>query len=237
MIFGRTCDPVFRDLLELGKLWFRTDLLRAQTQFESALTILPGYAPALEGLGKSAAAKGETKAAIDYFTEAFRALPIAQYAIDLGEVYTAAGDSTKALQQYALAEIAYERSTTSGVTTDLEYAMFLAEHDLKLPLALVKARAAYAERPSIYGADVLAWALYKNGRAAEALPYLKKSLSLGGHDASLLYHAALIQRELGEIIQALDYLGKCISLNRNFSIIHSHTVQNTFQNWQTIEED
>ena len=47
---------------------------------------------------------------------------------------------------------------------------------------------AQAERPSIHGDDVLAWALARNGRCAEALVHSKRSLRLGTRDATFFFH-------------------------------------------------
>ncbi len=60
----------------------------------------------------------------------------------------------------------------NGVKTDLEIALFQVDHGIALRHALARARIAHAERPSIDGADLLAWALARNGRCAEALPLL-----------------------------------------------------------------
>ena len=45
-----------------------------------------------------------------------------------------------------------------------------------------------AERPSVLGDDVLAWALARNGRCAEALVHSKRSLRLGTRDATFYFH-------------------------------------------------
>ena len=81
--------------------------------------------------------------------------------------------------------------------TDLEIAQFDADHGVRLGRALAAARQARRARPSIDGDDVLAWALERNGRCAEALPYSRRALRLGTHDALKYFHRGMIERCLG----------------------------------------
>lgn len=214
---------------ELGKLYFRSDLVQAKSSFEHALALVPEYPPALEGLGKIAYAQGKAGDAESFFKRAVAALPIAQYAIDMGELYQAQGDTAHAAQQYLLAKVAFEKSASGGTNTDLEEAQFLAEHDVDLAAALEKARAAFPERPSILGADTLAWALYKNGMYAEAKTYTAKALRLGANDPLIVFHAGMIAKANGELAQAKQYLQTALRLSPNFSMIDVPIAQKTLQ--------
>ena len=86
-------------------------------------------------------------------------------------------------QQYALVGVIERLLAANGVRTDLETALFDVDHGVRLGRALALARQAQRARPSIDGDDVLAWALARNGRCAEALPYSRRALRLGTHDA------------------------------------------------------
>lgn len=165
--------------VELGKLKARNDIPGAEEQFTQALNTVPNYPPALQNLGKVAFAKKDYEEAKRLFQQAFDILPIAEYATDLGDTDLKLGDKTKASQKYALAQVAFDRSKLSGVNTDLERALFLADHDLDLPLAKELADKAYKARPSIYGADMMAWVLYKNGDSVGAQDFTNKALKLG----------------------------------------------------------
>jgi tetratricopeptide (TPR) repeat protein len=48
-------------------------------------------------------------------------------------------------------------------------------------------------RHDIHTLDLLAWALYRFGRAREALPIMRRAMALGSTEASLRYHAAMIE--------------------------------------------
>ena len=59
-------------------------------------------------------------------------------------------------------------AAAQGTSYGREVALFLADHDRDLPDALRLARDDVARRPDVYGDDVLAWTLYKNGRPPAA---------------------------------------------------------------------
>jgi tetratricopeptide (TPR) repeat protein len=118
---------------------------------------------------------------------------------------------------------------SNGVNTDLEIALFMADHDLDLPGSLQKARAAYAARPSIHAADVLAWTLYKTGEYREAQRYAEEALKLGTHDGLKLFHAAMIARALGQHDTARTYLQRAIDHNPHFSLLHSEQAAETLR--------
>ena len=205
--------------VELGLLQMRKSLSDAKMSFDTALQIEPQYAPALEGLGKVAYAEGNAAEALSDFSQAFALRPLAQYAIDLGDVYSVQGDTAKAAQEYSLARVAYEKTSSSGVSTDMEYSLFHADHG-DSATALEKAKRAYADRPSIYGADAYAWALYKNDRAKEATQYVRQALRLGQNDPLIVFHAGMIAQANGHIGEAHAYFKKAESLNPHFSIFY-----------------
>ncbi len=113
----------------------------------------------------------------------------------------------------------------NGVVMDMEMALFNANWHADPAAAVVQARAAYAERPSIYGADTLAWALYRAGRFQEAWLYAQKALQLGTHDALIYFHAGMIGRAVGETARAQTYLAQALNINPHFSVLHARDAQ------------
>ena len=103
----------------------------------------------------------------------------------------------------------------NGVRTDLETALFEADHGRP---QLMLAREAQRERPSIDGDDVLAWTLARSGRCAEALPWSERALRLGTRDALKLFHRGFVAACLGDRRAARLYAGRAIALNPRFSI-------------------
>jgi Flp pilus assembly protein TadD len=107
----------------------------------------------------------------------------------------------------------------NGVKTDLETAQFDVDHAIRLPQSLQLARAARADRPSIDGDDVLAWALTRNGRCAKALPYAERALRLGTRDATKFFHRGMVERCLGHREDARRWFRSALALNSHFSIL------------------
>lgn len=215
--------------VELGKLQLHSNVDEAEATFRQALASVADYEPALQGLGRVAVARGNHEQAIKYFKQAFEALPIAQYATDLGDVYTVQGDTKKAGQQYQLAKLAYQSSAADGINTDQEMALFLADHTDEYTSALTKAQAAYQARPNIYAADTLAWAHYKKGNNSEAKKYALEALRLGEHDPLILFHAGMIAAKNDDTSDAKRYLTKALELHPNFSIVQAPVAKKALQ--------
>lgn len=212
---------------ELGKLYLRTDVAKAQETFSRALHTSPDYPPAFEGLGRVALAQNKRSEAEKYFKKALMALPTTLNATNLGDFYAVTGDQNKADQQYELAEIAYAKAAQNGVNNDLEHSLFLAEHDRNLAKALPQAMAAYSQRPGINGIDALAWNLYKAGRYAEAANLIKSAFQLGENDPLALYHAGMIAVKNNDPVSAKHYLSRALELNPNFGILQPKTARET----------
>ena len=77
--------------------------------------------------------------------------------------------------------------------TEAALALFLAEHDRKLPEAVKIAEAVAAARHDIFTDDALAWAYYKTGRLDDAFAASERALRTGTRDERILAHAAAIR--------------------------------------------
>jgi tetratricopeptide (TPR) repeat protein len=210
--------------VQLGNLWFGSgDLEEAAKAYDRSIKTLDAYAPALAGQAKVAAARGDLAEAAMLYGQAFNRMPLPEYAIALGDVYAEMGNRQKAEKQYDLVRAIDRLFQANGVNTDLEIALFYADHDLDLQTSLRKARSAYEARPSIHAADVLAWNLYKTGNYQEAQRYASEALRLGTRDPLKLFHAGMIARALGEDEQARQYLQRAVDLNPHFSLLYADT--------------
>lgn len=205
---------------QLGKLfWSQGRAAAAATEYRSALAGRRGYVYALDGLAQVEAARGRLQRAIRLERRAVDAMPLPQFVGTLGDLYRVAGDDGAARRQYALIEVIRRLLRANGVKTDLETALFDVDHAIRLPQALVLARVARAERPSIDGDDVLAWALTRNGRCGEALPYAERALRLGTRDATKLFHRGMVERCLGRRDAARKWFREALALNPHFSLL------------------
>jgi tetratricopeptide (TPR) repeat protein len=215
---------------QLANLYFNSgDLERAELEYQLTLQNRPKYVYALAGLGRVRAAQGNWKEAIEYLNQAVAVMPLPEFVILLGDLYQASGRLEQADQQYQLVAAIETLHRANGVDMDMEIALFHADHDKDLTETLALAREAYANRPSIHGADALAWALYKNGKHEEAQTYVEEALKLGTQDSLKLFHAGMIALELGEKDRAREYLEKALAINPHFSILYAEVAHDTLE--------
>ena len=196
------------------------------------MELFPGYVHGLAGLGKIEAARTDYDQAISLYAEVVERYPIPEYVTALGDVYQAAGLHREAAKQYGLVGAIDRLYRANGVNTDLQMALFFADHDLRLDESLRQARAAYERRPSIQAADVLAWALFKNGRLEEARTYSDEALRLGTKRAMMLFHAGMIRYRLDDLERASDYLQRALDVNPRFSVLYADQAAQLLQTLQ-----
>lgn len=221
--------------VQLGHLYFNSGKLsEAEAQYTQALASYPGYIHAIAGLARVHAARGEYDEAIKLYTEATHRMPLPEYVIALGDVYDAAGRSQEAQQQFDLVRTMERLYAANGVDTDLELALFEANHSRgqKIDEALTLARQALERRPTIYAKDVLAWTLYQDGQYTSAYEWSQQALQLGTKDALLFFHAGMIALQLGNKTQARQYLEEALAINPYFSILYSNQARITLQSLQ-----
>jgi tetratricopeptide (TPR) repeat protein len=200
---------------QLGKLyWSHGRVAAAAREYRAALRVRPGYVHALDALALVEAARGHRTRAVALARRASEAMPLPQFVTTLG-------DLLHAQRQYDLVAAINRLQRANGVKVDLEAALFDVDHGVRLPRALALARVAHADRPSIDGDDVLAWALARNGRCGEALRHSKRALRLGTLDAPKFFHRGMIERCLGNRAEAKRWFRRALDLNPNFSLLWS----------------
>ncbi|HXI46607.1 MAG TPA: tetratricopeptide repeat protein [Candidatus Acidoferrales bacterium] len=184
--------------------------------YTAALAAVPDFPAALAGQGRLAVAAGDLPTALARFARAAAIVPLPEYVIALGETQEASGDVHAAADSYDLAGAETALFQANGVVVDLELALFEADHG-SAATALTLAQAAYADRPTLRAADVLAWALFKNGRLSEARRMSAEALRLGTQDPVLLYHAGVIAAAALDKRDAIADLRAALALDPGFS--------------------
>ena len=223
---GGEPEPSAWTQTQLGKLaWSHGRVDAAERHFRAALAILPGYVYALEPLALVEEAKGHSARAIGLARRAAEVLPLPQPVATLGDLLARHGQRHAAQRQYALVGVIERLLVANGVRTELETALFDVDHGVRMKRALVLARRAHAVRPSIDADDVLAWALARNGRCSEALPYSRSALRLGTLDALKLFHRGMIERCLGRPYTARTCFARAVALNPDFSLLWSESAR------------
>jgi tetratricopeptide (TPR) repeat protein len=215
-------EPLAWTHVQLGKLYFNHGRYTAAArEYRLALAYFPRYPYGLDALAQVEAALGHRSQAIALERQAVEAIPLPQYVAFLGDLYRVGGRPLLARRQYALIGAIERLLNANGVRTDLEVALFKADHGLDLPGTLAQARRAQRERPSIDGDDVLAWTLARNGRCDQALGYSRQALRLGTQDALKFFHRGMIERCLGHRAASRAWLQKALRLNPRFSVLWS----------------
>ena len=207
--------------VQLGQLHFNGgEWAEADVYYQAALKSNAAYPFALAGRGRVVAAQGDFENAIGFYAQAVDRLPLPEFVIPLGDLYSLTGQKEKAVEQYGLVRVIQQLNQAAGMAVDMELALFEADYGDPV-IALQLARQAYAARPNIHAADVLAWALHRNGQDAEAQPYSAESLRLGTQDALLYYHAGVIAQALGQTDAAHQHLQSALEINPAFSILYA----------------
>lgn len=188
----------------------------AKVRFREALAFVPGYPGALSGLADIRAANGELEVARALYARAASAAPVPEFAASLGDTLARLGRRDEAERAWNRAEELERLFAANGGRNLLETAEFDLNHDRNFRSALDRARRGRAERPSVEGDHVLAWALYKNDRCAEARTVSLRSLRLGTLEVDGLYHHSLIERCLGNGSAAARYLARVVALDPRY---------------------
>ena len=161
----------------------------AARAYREALAVFPSHLPAQAGLARVDAAAGRLRPAIARLQRVVDRLPLPEYVTALGETQLAAGRAAEARRTLALVGAEERLLQAAGVNTDIDLALFDAEHgDARRAVSL--ARAGWEAAPSVRSADALAAALTAAGRGEEALRWARRALALGWREPAVLEHAA-----------------------------------------------
>ena len=205
----------------LGSVEFaRGRLGAAAHSYRAALQSVPGYAPADAGLARVYAARGKLDASIARLRGVVDRLPLPEYAIALAEAELAAGRYADARVDLDVVRAQERLLAANGINTDVELAVFDADHGLP-PTAVRRARRAWRAAPSVRSADALGWSLTRAGRPAEGLEYAHRALRTGSRDPLFLYHAGIAARDTGRRGEARQLLRRALALNPRFSPYHA----------------
>ena len=221
-------------LVDLGNLYFKTGRVEeAEQAYRSALKTFDGYYPAYAGLGRVQAAQGKLSQAIESYQRAQSAVPMPEYAEALFDLYERTGRKAEAQRQLDLIEVVDKMARANNEKTNRNLALVFADLDRNLPRALELAQAETEVRGDVYTHDALAWALYKNGRAAEAECEARKAVQFGTREPAFYYHAGVIATALHKEDEAVRNLERALALNPHFDIRQAEIARSTLRRLQT----
>ncbi|TMD84951.1 MAG: tetratricopeptide repeat protein [Chloroflexi bacterium] len=200
---------------------------QADREYRRALFEYPGYPYGLAGIARVEAATGRYPDAVGHYRQAVDTYPLPDFVIALGDVYAATGDQRRASETYDLAAAEQQLYRANGVDLDAELALFDADHHRDLSAALLAARAAMADRPSVRTADILAWTLFQTGDDRDAEAASRQALRLGTQDATMFFHRGMIEARLGQTAAAIGDLHQALYINPYFSLLWAPVARNT----------
>jgi tetratricopeptide (TPR) repeat protein len=182
----------------LGELALHSgDLTEAARQYGMARTADAAFTPALEGIAKTEALRGDAAGAVRDFQTVVGRVPQPQYVMEYAEVLARLGRSGEAARQRQVLDGEQRLFAANGVTDDLTAAEYAADTG-DAAGALGHARAEWGRRHSVVVADALAWALHLNGKDTEALGYARQATRLGWRNALFYRHKAAIEDRTGD---------------------------------------
>ncbi|MDX6680110.1 MAG: hypothetical protein QOG94_149, partial [Solirubrobacteraceae bacterium] len=190
----------------------------ARDAYAAALAGVAGYVPAIAGRAQLDAATGRLRSAIRGYGEIVRRRPLPQYVIALGETQQAAGRTARARETFALVDAERRLLAANGVNTDVEIALFEADHGER-GRALDLARRAWRAAPSVRSADAVSWTLTRAGRPRDGLAWARRALKLGSRDPLVLTRAGITARAARHDREARRYLLRALRANPRFSAV------------------
>ncbi len=173
------------------------ELDAARAAYEVALGSYPDYHLARLGLARCAIARGglaEAESLLLRLSERYGDLPTSSLLGDVEEALGKTGDADRAWEQ-AIATEAFSKA--AGIPDRRGVAVFLADHDRDAKHAIELAREELSERPTVLAEDALAWALFKDGKLAEAREHSERARRFGTKNPWFLYHAARVELASG----------------------------------------
>ncbi len=202
-------------LYQLGNLYLNENKPdTAAYLFKGLLGEIPDYTQALSGLAHVHMVEGDYAEAIRLLEEAYAEAPNTGFLELLAEAYQATGDTRRLAATVKKIQAGYRAAEKMGENVDMEYADFLVDQEMALGEALDRAHKAYERRPDhLHALETYAWALAKNGRAAEAVPYVEGAMRLNTGDAMVHYRAGVIYAAAGQSAQAAEQFEHALAAN------------------------
>jgi len=211
---GEPTESVAWAQWQLGMEYFNIGRLRAAERwFQRSLATHPDYYRGHAGLALIRGAQGRYGSAARALERAMSTVPLPEYAVALGDLHTLMGRPVQAEESYALAN---QIARLEGGIYSRAHTMFLLDRGESAESALRWAEEDLRQRQDVYGHGVLAWALYKNGKALEAKSAMQKALRLGTRDARLYFQAGMIELALGDARTGRHLLRQALAINPYF---------------------
>jgi len=187
----------------------------ADSEYRAGLAVHPGDYRLLAAQARLAAAQQKWRDAIAAGEEAIAtSLDPATLGV-LSDAYAALGDSAKSIEFAHALDVAVLKQPGAYHRA---WSLFLLDHRRHVATVYKKVLVELRTRRDVYGFDLLAWALHAHGRDVEAKRAMARALAQGTQDAQLFYHAAVIERSLGNESQASQLFARMRALQPTVAV-------------------
>jgi len=198
----------------LGDFELRAGRLpQARTALERGLEIAPDDHHLLSAMARLEFARGRWRQASAFAERSIAVVPDPAVLGLLADAATAMGDTART-GEYVRANRALSLGTPGPIHR--AWSLFWLDRGEHVAEVLARAIDESRTRHDVYGDDVLSWALHKAGRNAEALVVSRRAIAQGTRDASMLYHAGMIEQAAGNHEAAQKHLELALATNPHF---------------------
>jgi tetratricopeptide (TPR) repeat protein len=206
----------------LGELYLSAGRIGpARSELRRAAGAAPDHVLPRAGLARVAAARGDLDRAARMLEGIVARYPAPELAVLLADVHRAAGHQQAARDADRLVRAIDRLARAAGIDTAVEMALFEGDRDAPSPAAVIRARRAYRDRPSVVAADALGWILSAAGRHREAARFANEALRLGTRSATFHYHAGIIELRLGRDGPGFRHLATALRIDPRFSPVQA----------------
>jgi tetratricopeptide (TPR) repeat protein len=182
-------------LTQIGHLHLREGRLdKAEEALQRALSAFPGYHYALGQMAAVRTAQGRHADAVALLQQRQQAAPHPENLFELAEALDRAGQKPQARRAFADFETGARREMDGTDNANRELIFYYVDHARRPAEALRIAEREVARRRDVHTLDAYAWALYANGRKAEARAAIDAAVAVGVRDPRILAHAEAIAR-------------------------------------------
>ena len=208
-----------RGLLELNRGRYEN----ARAHYERANRAYSGYWLVDEYRAELFGAEGKFAEAAALYRGVIVQAPHPEFLQELADLYSFAGKSEEATLWYEKALAAYLESARRGEVHYYHHlASFYADVRQDGAEAIQWARKDLELRRNYSTWEAFAWALYRDGKFAEALDAINQALCCGIEDAHLYFHAAMIHLAAGRTSEGKRLLIRAGEINPRFENFHVH---------------
>ena len=167
--------------------------VEAEQAIQQALDLFPNYHYALGTLAEVRTAQKRHRDAAQLQQQRYVVAPHPENLYELAEAQARAGLTAEAARSYAAFETGARVEMASDDNANRELISYLVGAGKKPVEGLTLAQREIARRGDVYTREAYAWALFKNGKRAEARTQIAAVLAVGVQHPRVLERAALIQ--------------------------------------------